>query len=147
MYKYAGIIINNESTQVDRIFTYAIPEELNNIVKLGQRVKVPFGKGNKEIDGFIFELRNKFDGKYKIKNLMSICDDFALFTEKNIQMIKLMKKQYICTYLDCIKLLIPTGITRGMKQKTNFVVLVNNELKDKYNKNPYLEIYSYCKGS
>ncbi|EPS46798.1 primosome assembly protein PriA [Clostridium botulinum CFSAN002367] len=29
MFKYAGIIVNNSSIKLDKLFTYAIPEELN----------------------------------------------------------------------------------------------------------------------
>ena len=53
MYKYAGIIVNNDSIELDRIFTYSIPQCLIGKVDVGMMVKVPFGRGNKKLDGFI----------------------------------------------------------------------------------------------
>lgn len=145
MFRYAGIVINNESTEVDKIFTYEIPETLIAFIKVGQRVKVPFGKGNKMVFGFIIELYEIHKSTYSIKKINSICDDFTVLREKDIDLIRLMREKYICTYLDCIKLIIPTGITRGMKQKTNCTISIKNQLTDKYNKEPYSNIFSIIK--
>lgn len=143
MYKYAGIIINNEASEVDKIFTYKIPENLTGSIKLGQRVKIPFGLGNKILDGFVLELYEDFKSTYKIKSVIEICDDFTVIREKDIELIKRMKEKYICNYVDCIKLIIPTGITKGIKQKTNYVVSIKNDINNKYNKSPYTDIYSF----
>lgn len=143
MYRYAGIIINNEASEVDRIFTYKIPDNLISSIKLGQRVKIPFGLGNKILDGFVLELYENFESKYKLKNIIEICDDFTVIRENDIELIKRMKGKYICNYVDCIKLIIPTGITRGIKQKTNYVVSIKNELSGKYNRIPYTDIYNF----
>ena len=39
---YAEVIINSEALEIDRPFTYKVPEEFNNEIKIGQIVKVPF---------------------------------------------------------------------------------------------------------
>ena len=67
MYQYAGVIVNNESVQVDKIFTYKIPISLMGKVLLGFRVKVSFGKGNKTLDAFVLELYEQCDNLSKIK--------------------------------------------------------------------------------
>jgi primosomal protein N' (replication factor Y) len=147
VFRYAGIVINNESTSVDRIFTYEISENFMDFIKVGQRVKVPFGKGNKMVFGFIIELYETYESAYTIKKINCICDDFTVLREKDISLIKLMKEKYICTYLDCIKLIMPTGITRGMKQKIRNTISIKNKLTDKYNKNPYINICSIIKNN
>lgn len=147
MTKYAGIIINNESSKVDRPFTYKIPDEMLQHVRLGLRVKVPFGKGNRVVDGFIVELYDTFDKIAVLKNIIKICDDFTVIREKDIELIKIMREKYMCTYLDCIKLIMPTGITKGMTQKTRKVLSVKNELTEKYNKIPYVQIIDIVKNN
>ena len=47
---YAEIIVNSEALEIDRPFTYKVPEEFKSDIKVGQIVKVPFGKGNKTGD-------------------------------------------------------------------------------------------------
>ena len=45
--KYAEVIISITHKNVDRIFNYIVPENLENDLCVGMRVIVPFGKGNK----------------------------------------------------------------------------------------------------
>lgn len=142
MLKFAGVVINNESSKVDRVFTYKIVETMVSAIKLGLRVKVPFGRGNRVVDGFIVELFENCENISNIKEIISICDDFTVISENDIKLITLMRKKYMCTYLDCIKLIMPTGITRGMNQKVKNVVSLKCELSGKYHKDPYENIYT-----
>jgi primosomal protein N' (replication factor Y) len=140
--KYAGVIINNESSNVDKAFTYKIPEPMVDLVKLGLRVKVPFGRGNRIIDGFIIELFDNCENINNLKEISEICDDFTVIREQDIKLINIMREKYMCTYLDCIKLIMPTGITRGMKHKMTKVVSIKNSLTEKYDKEPYRSIFT-----
>lgn len=110
--------MNNDSVQVDKIFTYKIPIDLIGKVPLGFRVKVPFGKGNKTLDAFVIELYMKCDNVSKIKDIASVCDEMPLLRITDIDLVKIMKRKYLCTYLECIKVIIPRGITKGIKKKT-----------------------------
>ncbi|WP_291573427.1 primosomal protein N' [Clostridium sp. UBA4548] len=149
MYNYAGVIVNNDSVKVDKIFTYKVPEGLKNKINLGQRVKVPFGMGNKNIDGFIVQLYEyvELDAKSlsKLKAIIEIGDDFQVIREKDISLIGIMRAKYLCTYLECIKVFIPSGITKGMKFKTKNVVVLGEPLTTKYEKESYKKILEFIK--
>ncbi|MEK6264335.1 MAG: primosomal protein N', partial [Clostridium sp.] len=140
MYQYAGVVVNNDSVQVDKVFTYKIPISLIGKVALGFRVKVPFGKGNKTLDAFVIELYKCCDVK-NIKDIWSICDDMPLLKTTDIELIKIMKEKYLCTYLECIKVIIPRGITKGIKKKTAQVLIVCKKLEGKFINEPYKSIY------
>lgn len=92
MYKYAGIIVDNISAQVDKVFIYSIPENLRERIELGIRVKVPFGNSNKKIDGFIIELYENYESKINIKEIVEICDNYSFLNAKDIELIKFMRK-------------------------------------------------------
>ena len=53
MLKFAGIVINQDANELDRIFTYTIKAEDANNINIGYRVKVPFGRGDRLVDGFV----------------------------------------------------------------------------------------------
>ena len=125
MYQYAGVVVNNDSVQVDKIFTYKIPISLIGKVLLGFRVKVPFGRGNKTLDAFVLELYEQCDNVNKLKDIGSICDEMPLLRITDIELVKIMKKKYLCTYLECIKVIIPRGITKGIKKKTMQVLIIS----------------------
>jgi len=141
VYQYAGVVVNNDSVQVDKIFTYKIPINLIGNSLLGFRVKVPFGRGNKTLDAFILELYNQCDNINNIKEITKICDDMPLLKITDIKLIKIMKKKYLCTYLECIKVIIPRGITKGIKKKTMQVLTTSKELDGKFLNEPYKNIY------
>lgn len=145
MYLYAGIIVNNDSVQVDKIFTYKIPEILLGKLKIGHRVKVPFGKGNRNIDGFVIELYKNCENIYRVKSINHICDEFTVIRKKDIELIKKMKEKYLCTYLECIKVFLPTGIIKGVKNKIKDTIVIGNELEGKFLKEPYNLIYGIVK--
>lgn len=145
MYQYAGIVVNNESVQVDKIFTYKIPEKLLGKLKVGHRVKVPFGLGNRNIDGFVLHLYKECENISRMKWIINICDDFTVFTEKDVELIKKMKQKYLCTYLECIKVMVPTGITKGITNKVKEVISVSRKLEDRFLKEPYISIYNTIK--
>lgn len=140
MYRYAGVVVNNESVQVDKIFTYKIPDKIIGELKIGHRIKVPFGLGNKSIDGFVLELYDKCNIG-RLKSVVEICDDFTMFTEQDVELIREMKQRYLCTYLECIKVMIPTGIIKGVKNKVKEVISLGIKLTDKFLKEPYTSIY------
>jgi len=141
VYQYAGVVVNNDSVQVDKVFTYKIPINLMGNVHLGFRVKVPFGKGNKTLDAFVLELYEQCDNVNKIKDIASICDEMPLLRLTDIELVRIMKKKYLCTYLECIKVIIPRGITKGIKSKTAQVLIASKELEGKFLKEPYKDIY------
>lgn len=147
MYKYAGIIVNNTSIQLDKPFTYKIPESLYDKIEVGYRVKVPFGMGNKKIDGFVVELYEGYEGGGRIKEIAELCEKFSLFTEKDLILIREMRERYLCTYLDCIKVFIPTGVFKGMKNKKETLIYCGRMPEGKFDKEPYKNIYKIVKNN
>ena len=145
MKDYCGVVVNNESIQLDRIFTYKIPENLREDIQIGCRVKVPFGMGNKKIDAFVLEFFDEFEGTARIKSIIELCDNIPLLSKNDIQLIKNMKERYLCTYLEAIRVFIPSGITKGVKEKTNLVLYTKNMLEEKYAKEPYISIFNSIK--
>lgn len=142
MNNYIGVIVDSEAVSLDRMFTYKISEDLKEHIKLGQIVKVPFGMGNKKVNAFVLEFVDQVEDNIRIKEINSIVTDYSVITEKDIELIFRMRKRYFCSYIDCIKLMIPTGITKGVRQKTSDVICIKNKLIEKLKKKPYMDIYN-----
>ncbi|EJO5347938.1 primosomal protein N' [Clostridium botulinum] len=147
MFKYAGIIVNNSSIKLDKLFTYAIPENLNKKIKIGHRVKIPFGKGNKKIDGFVLKLYETYEDNVYIKDISSICEEDPLLDLNRIKLIEQMKEKYLCTYLEAIKVLIPPGIIKGNREKKENFIFIYKDLEGKYLKDNYKKIYDFIKSN
>ncbi len=138
---YAGIVVNNESTQVDKIFTYEIPDNLIDNIKIGNMVKVPFGLGNKPLDGFVLDIYEDATKINNIKKIIKVSEDLPLLREEDVTLIKCMKDKFLCTYLECIKTVIPTGLLDGLKNKTAERISAIKRPEGKYDKDNYNSIY------
>ena len=60
-YQIAKIIIDVPTMQTDKPFSYLIPEDLAQLVAVGMRVHVPFGRSNRLMQGFIVALSDGSD--------------------------------------------------------------------------------------
>ena len=143
---YAEVIINSEALEIDRPFTYKVPEEFNNEIKIGQIVKVPFGKGNKTSEGFILNLKNDDNIKFKIKNIAAILVKDPVIDEDDINLIEFLREKTLCKYIDAFRLLIPVGIMKGAKaKKKKVIVLKNEDLSNIKNPDGYKKIVEFFK--
>lgn len=143
---YAEVIINSEALEIDRPFTYKVPEEFNNEIKIGQIVKVPFGKGNKTSEGFILNLKNDDNIKFKTKNIAAILVKDPVIDEDDINLIEFLREKTLCKYIDAFRLLIPVGIMKGAKaKKRKVIVLKNEDLSNIKNPDGYKKIVEFFK--
>ena len=58
---YAEIVIANANENLDRVFHYGVPENLRNVIEVGMRVYVPFGKGNHRTEGYVIGFTDEID--------------------------------------------------------------------------------------
>ena len=107
--KYTKVIVKNNSIFTDNLFTYKIPDFLADNLQIGHRVLVPFGKGNKPIEAYVFVITDEAEDNINFKEIFDILDEHPIFKEEDINLIKWMKNRYLCTYMDCISLLHPKG--------------------------------------
>ena len=122
----AEIIINNNSKQLDRTFDYSVPEELQEEIKIGSRVLVPFGNMKKLEEGFIVGFKESTD--YKVKDIAKLEMESTLNEEK-VELAKWIAKRYFCNLSEAIKLMLPPGtktneVQNRINERTgNFVKL------------------------
>mgnify|MGYP006896824561 CR=1 FL=1 len=53
---YAEVLVQYGVKSLDHTFTYIIPESLRNVLQVGMKVFVPFGK--QEINGFVTKIKD-----------------------------------------------------------------------------------------
>ncbi len=118
----AEIIVDNRAVQTDRPFTYAINPKMENLIKEGMRVIVPFGRGNRNIKGIVINILDEFSGDYKLKEIIDVLDDKPLISKELLSLSKWMKEYYLSSYLDSLQTVLPPG---DFKEIETFVSLEN----------------------
>lgn len=105
---FAGIIIDISHEKLDRIFEYAVPEEMLPHLRPGMTVMVPFGKGNTLRKGYVVELREKAEYPVEqIKSIQEICEKSITLESKLLALAGWMKHQYGSTMVNCLKTVLP----------------------------------------
>ena len=124
------VILNSTVKNLNKIFDYNVPAELAGIIKVGDRVNVPFGNQKKYEEGFVVGLKES--SLYKVKDIINIQEGFSL-TEEQIELAKWMARRYFCNVSDGIKMMLPPGTTtkiinnRVKEKNLNFVYLKKDE--------------------
>lgn len=107
----AEVIINRTAKKLNRTFDYGIPKDLEDLIIIGSKVLVPFGKSEKLENAFVVGIKEKSD--YEVKDIAKLEENL---TEKQINLARWMAKRYFCNVSDCIKLMLTPG-TRGKENK------------------------------
>lgn len=144
MFKIASVIVDNPSKEVDRTFDYIVPSELIDIIGIGMRVIIPFGKGNKTIEGYVIEIKShtEFDTE-KLKRIIDITDRDSFLSEELLKLAFFIKDKYYCTMYDALKTILPTGINLKEKiyvklgenykdENVKYINFLNGLSKDKF---------------
>ena len=108
----AEVIINRGAKKLNRTFDYIIPEGLKDLILVGSKVLVPFGKGEKQEEAFVVKLKEK--SEFANKEIIKIEENL---TDKQIELAKWMANRYFCNVSDCIKLMLTPGTRTKNKEK------------------------------
>lgn len=113
---YALVCVEVNHNDVDRLFHYAIPQELIDILQIGMRVRIPFGKGNKLIIGYVIDVSNTLPQDIpvnKVKYIASLLDDFPVLTKETIDLAIWMKEKYYTTLASVVRCITPGAKVDG----------------------------------
>lgn len=127
--KYADIIIDISHEKVDRPFRYRIPDNLIEKITPGVRVHVPFGRGNKDMTGYVVEIADNADYPVeKIKEISEIDEKAATVESDLIKTAYWMKSHYGSTMITALKTALP--VKQRLKQPQKKKVIRNCSSKE-----------------
>ena len=94
---YAQILIDIAHAEVDRLFTYRIPEELS--ISPGMHVLVPFGRGNAKKEGFVIRITDAPDGTGPYKDVIRALEPYPILLPDQLELAGWMQRSYNCCLL------------------------------------------------
>ncbi len=101
---FADICVDSPLSET---FTYRIPENMN--VHAGMRVKVPFGKGGRQVTGFVCRVHDISPEGFEIKEISSVTDTEPVFGEKLLKLCRFTAYSY-CSFLgETMSMALPSG--------------------------------------
>jgi len=103
----AEVIVDVPTMQTDQPFTYEIPEYLRAVAETGMRVEVPFGNGDRHIQGFIVGLTDTPPGQ-PLKPILRLLDLSPVVNEELLQLADYMKKTTFAFKITCLQTMLPS---------------------------------------
>ena len=72
---YARVIVDITHEKLDRVFEYRIPADLEGCLQVGVEVVVPFGKGNRETNGYVIGIEESCQYEpEKVKDILRLAE-------------------------------------------------------------------------
>jgi len=102
---------------LDKTFTYRLPERLRGTVRPGQRVEVPFGKGNHTIVGWIVA-GVETTRLQEVKEVLSTVDPEPLLTPDLLDLAFWMSRYYVTPIGQVFEAILPAAVKKNVGPKT-----------------------------
>ena len=100
------IAVSAANFAIDKPYSYLVPPDMS--LCPGQRVTVPFGRGNKRCEGVVLALEpGSRDG---LKAVESCLDPEPLLSETQLRLAAFLRERYFCTFYDAIRAMLPGGL-------------------------------------
>nr|UKS67969.1 primosomal protein N' [Lactococcus garvieae] len=103
--KTARIIVDVPLMQTDKPFSYTIPTELQEMIEPGMRVHVPFGKGNRLVQGIVIERVDQEEEA--LKEIAELLDLEPVLTKEQLRLADDMRHTVFSYKISCLKAMLP----------------------------------------
>ncbi|MFS9212108.1 primosomal protein N' [Streptococcus mitis] len=106
----AKIIVDVPLMQTDQPYSYRIPEEFLGMLEVGMRVHVPFGKGNRLIQGIVLGLEsqsNEEEMEQDLKDIAEVLDFSPVLTQEQLWLAEELRKSVFSYKISILKAMLP----------------------------------------
>lgn len=106
----AKIIVDVPLMQTDQPYSYKIPEEFEEMLEVGMRVHVPFGKANRLIQGIVLGLESQSDADVadeELKEIAEVLDFSPVLTEEQLWLAEELRKSVFSYKISILKAMLP----------------------------------------
>ena len=124
----ANVLVELSNRNIDKTFTYNIPNELENLIKVGIRVLVPFGK--QTLEGFVLSISENTNSEIELKDIIKPIDDEVILNEELLELGKFIKRKTLSTLISSYQVMLPKALKADKKTKINKSYESNIIIKD-----------------
>jgi len=123
--KYIDVVIDNKSEHTDVLYTYGCEDDS---VCTGQKVYVPFARGNRIREAYVFRVYDEPEQEYKNLKFAESLDKEIVLSSEIIDTCIWMRHRYLCKYIDAVKCFTPAGSkSKRGKQRNPYKDMTGDE--------------------
>ena len=102
----AKVAVSAALFAIDKPYSYRIPDGMT--LQPGQRVQLPFGRGNQRTEGVVLSVEE--GSEETLKTIERCLDEAPILTEKQLRLAGFLRERYFCTFYDAIRAILPAGL-------------------------------------
>ncbi len=110
-------------------YTYAVPLEMVELVKVGVRVEVQFGK-NKLYSALVYQVTQQKPEAYTPKPIVAVLDTEPIVTERQFDFWRWMAGYYCCTIGEVMNAALPSGLKLASETKLILSPIFDGDFTD-----------------
>ena len=114
---YIDVLVEIKAQSLDKTFTYLVPKELEDKIKKGIRVYVPFGK--QKLEGFVIDISKNKEIDYEVKEIISVIDEEPVLNEEMLELGKYISSKTLCTLISSYQTMLPAALKAHSNFKVN----------------------------
>lgn len=114
--RVARVLIDSPLPQLDRLFDYAIPDELAERAVPGVRIKAPLRTAGRVVEGYIVEVGDEADGDRPLSELDAVVSDARVLPTRLYALARRVADRAAGSAVDILRLAIPKRQVRVEKQ-------------------------------
>ncbi|EGO5112448.1 primosomal protein N' [Enterococcus faecalis] len=135
MQKVAKVIVDVPTMQTDQPFTYLVPENLNEQLAVGMRVEVPFGNGNRHVQGFVLAIEPMAatvldETNVQLKELVAVLDLKPVLNTEILALADYMKEKTFAFKITCLQTMLPSVMRADYQKYIYLTDELSEELQD-----------------
>ena len=113
----AKVAVSKAVYAIDKPYDYLVPAALEETLRPGMRVLVPFGVGNRGSEGIVLSLGEEPMPGPSLKAVHAQLDPEPVLDHEAIQLALWMRERYFCAVYDCVKAMLPAGLYFALKDQ------------------------------
>lgn len=116
---------------LDTVYHYQVPDQLREMIAPGQRVMVPFGRGDHKTLGYCVGIGTDLPATRRLKPVLEILDREPLLSSSMLDLTRWIGEHYLCSWGQVLDSVIPAGVKKqaGTREILSFQLAEDFDLQ------------------
>ena len=112
-----SVLVELSHRAIDKVFSYSVPKNIEDKIRIGVRVLVPFAK--MKLVGFVTGINDLMENDIELKEIIDVVDDEPILTDELLDLGKYLSKTTLSTLISSYQAMLPSGFKASHKKQIN----------------------------
>ncbi|MGT2784321.1 primosomal protein N' [Streptococcus merionis] len=131
MVRIAKLIVDVPLMQTDQPYSYRVPTEFEDLIEAGMRVHVPFGNGNRLVQGLVIEVETgNVSDQDGLKDIVEVLDVRPVLNKEQLVLADQMRETVFSYKISILKAMLPNLLNSSYDKYLRATELLADDERD-----------------